>query len=354
MTELATAFTFIARCAPSSGRVVARKLDRSHHVHSRSQHAGAGAPPALWTHRRCIVLAASADDPRRRAARRHRHHCGARLRLRLQRVRCRRAQYAARTGSRRPSLFRILDGEPEQNLGRKLQRARRRSTATRTSRHSWYNVGFEYIFNRDWGVMVRIPVVDRNFTTETDVPALGDTSTFNAQGIGDIEVMGIYTGFFPDMSTGVIFGLKLPTGPYTASGARPRHPDRLGLDRPAARRLPPRHAHRRQCLAVLLAGALAAAVPLQLRRRSAGLLRRQCRRRAKLYKPGYQVDGAIGIVYNNLYNVLGFDKITPLGAGHRLASRRRHWHRRRSVQLGLRPDNAVARHRVHQGAGRGQ
>ncbi len=26
-----------------------------------------------------------------------------------------------------------------------------------------------------------------------------------------------------------------------------------------------------------------------------------------------QVDGAVGIVYNNLYNVLGFDKITPLG-----------------------------------------
>ena len=26
-----------------------------------------------------------------------------------------------------------------------------------------------------------------------------------------------------------------------------------------------------------------------------------------------QVDGAIGIVYNNFYNVLGFDKITPLG-----------------------------------------
>ena len=63
MTELATVFTFIAARAPLSGRVVARKLDRRHHVHSRSQHAGAGAPPALWTHRRCIVLAASADDP---------------------------------------------------------------------------------------------------------------------------------------------------------------------------------------------------------------------------------------------------------------------------------------------------
>ncbi len=32
----------------------------------------------------------------------------------------------------------------------------------------------------------------------------------------------------------------------------------------------------------------------------------------ELYKPGYQIDGAAGIIYNNLYNVLGFDKIAPL------------------------------------------
>ena len=31
------------------------------------------------------------------------------------------------------------------------------------------------------------------------------------------------------------------------------------------------------------------------------------------YHPGLQVDGAVGILYNNWYNVLGFDKITPLG-----------------------------------------
>ena len=31
-----------------------------------------------------------------------------------------------------------------------------------------------------------------------------------------------------------------------------------------------------------------------------------------LYKPGYQADGALGVLYNNLYNVFGFDKITPL------------------------------------------
>ena len=30
--------------------------------------------------------------------------------------------------------------------------------------------------------------------------------------------MGMYTGFFKDMSTGIIFGLKLPTGTFTAPG----------------------------------------------------------------------------------------------------------------------------------------
>ena len=33
-----------------------------------------------------------------------------------------------------------------------------------------------------------------------------------------MEVMGMYTGFSKDMSTGLIFGLKLPSGTYTASG----------------------------------------------------------------------------------------------------------------------------------------
>ena len=31
------------------------------------------------------------------------------------------------------------------------------------------------------------------------------------------------------------------------------------------------------------------------------------------YYPGRQIDDAMGVLYNNWYNVLGFDKITPLG-----------------------------------------
>ncbi len=142
----------------------------------------------------------------------------------------------------------------------------RASNAANTDKEintQWYNVGFEYSFNRDWGVMVRVPTTNRALTTETDVRhSRARFKRSIARDIGDIEVMGMYTGFFPDMSTGVIFGLKFPTGPYTAPGHRPRHPDRHGLDRPDARRLSSRHAHRRQRLAVFLAGDVATAVPL--------------------------------------------------------------------------------------------
>ena len=31
----------------------------------------------------------------------------------------------------------------------------------------WYNVGFSYNFNRDWGVMVRVPTANRALTTDT-------------------------------------------------------------------------------------------------------------------------------------------------------------------------------------------
>ena len=31
----------------------------------------------------------------------------------------------------------------------------------------WYNVGFQYMFNRQWGVMVRAPYVNRSLTTDT-------------------------------------------------------------------------------------------------------------------------------------------------------------------------------------------
>jgi len=43
--------------------------------------------------------------------------------------------------------------------------------------------------------------------------------TSNATVLSDIRVMGMYTGFEPDLSTGVMFGLKLPTGSFTAGNS---------------------------------------------------------------------------------------------------------------------------------------
>ena len=75
---------------------------------------------------------------------------------------------------------------------------------------SFYTFGAQYMINHDWGLMVELPLYGRSFTTVYD--DAGDIGKFNLNAVGDLKVMGMYTGFSPDHSTGVTFGLKLPTG----------------------------------------------------------------------------------------------------------------------------------------------
>jgi hypothetical protein len=176
----------------------------------------------------------------------------------------------------------------------------------------WINVGFSYNFNRDWGVMVRIPTTNRDLTTTTNLAFPGSLNTFNSKDIGDIEIMGMYTGFFQDMSTGIMFGLKLPTGTFTAPGL-----DRDTQIGSGSTDLELGFFHRG-----LLTGDnawqyfgqamwrqpflyQAAADPQGFFDGNPGVV--------QTYYPGAQIDGAAGILYNNWYHVLGFDKITPLG-----------------------------------------
>ena len=70
-------------------------------------------------------------------------------------------------------------------------------------------LGWQHMFNRSWGVMAELPFAERAFTTET---APGLTQTFHHTALGDLKLMGMYTGFSQDMSTGLVFGAKLPTG----------------------------------------------------------------------------------------------------------------------------------------------
>ena len=174
----------------------------------------------------------------------------------------------------------------------------------------WYNVGFSYNFNRDWGVMVRIPTTNRTLTTDTG--AYAGIASFNSKDIGDIEIMGMYTGFFKDMSTGLMFGLKLPTGTFTAPGL-----DRDTQIGSGSTDLMLGAFHRG-----LLSGDNAWQYFSQIMWRQPLLYQAAADPQGffdgnpgvvQTYYPGMQVDAAAGIVYNNLYHVLGFDKITPLG-----------------------------------------
>jgi hypothetical protein len=84
----------------------------------------------------------------------------------------------------------------------------------------FYTAGLQYLFNRSWGVQLEIPYWDRRFTTDTNFGSSpANLQTAHWSDLGDIRVQGIYTGFSEDLSTGLTFGVKLPTGSYQVQPA---------------------------------------------------------------------------------------------------------------------------------------
>ena len=79
------------------------------------------------------------------------------------------------------------------------------------TRNTYTDFGVDYGFSRAWGLNLQLPMVGRFHTTYD----AGDTrlsSSDYSDALGDLRLMGRYTGFSPDMSSGLLFGLKLPTG----------------------------------------------------------------------------------------------------------------------------------------------
>ncbi|WP_329741681.1 hypothetical protein [Dyella sp. A6] len=72
--------------------------------------------------------------------------------------------------------------------------------------------GLQTLFGRNWGLRVEVPYWQRHFTTAGDADQL---ASYDHGALGDIRVTGSYTGFSPDRSTGLLFGLKLATGDWT-------------------------------------------------------------------------------------------------------------------------------------------
>ncbi len=83
-------------------------------------------------------------------------------------------------------------------------------------RSSFYVAGMQYMFSRKWGIELQVPYTHRDFTTTDD--NTGQIVSFHHGNIGDIRLTGIYSGFSPDMSSGLVFGVKLPNGDYRYDG----------------------------------------------------------------------------------------------------------------------------------------
>ena len=171
---------------------------------------------------------------------------------------------------------------------------------------NWYVAGANYMFSREWGAAIRIPTATRAFTTDTNF-GNGDPQNqrFNVGTVGDIEITGMYTGFSKDMSKGLIFGLKLPTGPWkTANFDRDTQIGSGSTD---------------LILGGFWRGMITGDNAWQYFAQTKLLqpLWTHSAYNSDLgglasYRPGAQIDTAVGITYNNWYHVGPFDKIAPL------------------------------------------
>jgi hypothetical protein len=90
-------------------------------------------------------------------------------------------------------------------------RAPASANADKEIRTDFFLAGGQYMFNDSWGVMAEIPFANRLLRTEQDNGTIG---AFYHLALGDIRLMGVYSGFSSDMSTGLVFGAKLPTGDH--------------------------------------------------------------------------------------------------------------------------------------------
>ncbi len=77
---------------------------------------------------------------------------------------------------------------------------------------SWITYGLQYFFNQNWGFEVQVPTANRLYSSaNAEGPGINNSQWYT---LGDMRLMGYYTGLFKDMNTGLQLGLKLPTGQW--------------------------------------------------------------------------------------------------------------------------------------------
>lgn len=107
------------------------------------------------------------------------------------------------------------------------------------TKNNYVTASLDYSSGGNWGVNLVVPYINRNHSTlgtasdgTTAGPGGGqyDSSTSS---IGDIKIIGRYSGFSEDHKFGILFGTKLPTGSHTLTGTStdPTNPGPAQIDR---------------------------------------------------------------------------------------------------------------------------
>jgi len=76
---------------------------------------------------------------------------------------------------------------------------------------NFVTVGGQYMFNRSWGAMLEVPYWERNYRGAYSGDN-NDIHSYDSNSIGDIRILGMWTGLQEDMSTGFLAGFKVPSG----------------------------------------------------------------------------------------------------------------------------------------------
>ncbi len=81
----------------------------------------------------------------------------------------------------------------------------------------FYTLGANYVIAHKWMVMAELPLYQRRFTTVgADGQGNPVTETVPLTDLGDAMLRVTYTGFSPEMTSGIGIGVKLPTGRATS------------------------------------------------------------------------------------------------------------------------------------------
>ncbi len=92
------------------------------------------------------------------------------------------------------------------------------NNADKEIRTHFITADLQYMFDRSWGFQLEVPYWNRYFKT-TGGKSGSSIVSLDWWALGDIRLKGIYTGFSPDLSSGLTFGAKLPTGDYKHNDA---------------------------------------------------------------------------------------------------------------------------------------